>query len=497
MTDREHIQPLLTVARRYWLEQATQAEIAAEIGYSRSMVSRLLDEARRRGIITFTVQHPLERAIELEDALTRTFGLTCARVAMSNDNATADEVARMAADLVTTYMHPDSVIALSNGRGVASVVHAMTPIRRPGATVVQAIGGTAKGNLLLDSPELCRQLAERIGCAYRVMPAPVLVSNPQAAAALKAEERRHQRPLLLVVGARGEPRPEGRLGPGPVDRGVAHHTDDGGGRLEVVARLRELRPHRARHARVLRRDRADELLPRGELRDHQDREHQSYKRARLDNNWRNVVRQKDGGTSGHRHKRADIYAAKKARPLPARKPKDDTALRNPAADTLKASTQSQQNSAEKHQKSYAEVLRSHANGSGPSDNLDTPVQQKTPAQQKIPAHQKAQVPVAQSPPQAATKQISKSLAALTLSPELADVHAVTRLQKAGWPHSSRPSMQNVASPNGKGRQQVLNKHQDIWRSGRESKVDVDRNGAMEDSNALDIEIRVEYMGSKK
>ena len=106
MTDREHIQTLLTVARRYWLEQATQAEIAAEIDYSRSMVSRLLDEARRRGIITFTVQHPLERAIELEDALTRTFGLTCARVAMSNDNATADEVARMAADLVTTYMHP-------------------------------------------------------------------------------------------------------------------------------------------------------------------------------------------------------------------------------------------------------------------------------------------------------------------------------------------------------------------------------------------------------
>ena len=39
MTDREHIQTLLTVARRYWLEQATQAEIAAEIDYSRSMVS--------------------------------------------------------------------------------------------------------------------------------------------------------------------------------------------------------------------------------------------------------------------------------------------------------------------------------------------------------------------------------------------------------------------------------------------------------------------------
>ena len=36
MTDREHIQTLLTVARRYWLEQATQAEIAAEIDARRA-----------------------------------------------------------------------------------------------------------------------------------------------------------------------------------------------------------------------------------------------------------------------------------------------------------------------------------------------------------------------------------------------------------------------------------------------------------------------------
>ena len=134
------------------------------------------------------MQHPLQRAIELEQDLTRTFGLACARVAMSDDDSAAHEVSRMASDLVTTYMHPDSVIALSNGRGVASVVRAMTPTRHPEATVVQAIGGTARGNLVLDSPELCRQLAERLGCAYRVMPAPVLVSNPQVAAALKAEK---------------------------------------------------------------------------------------------------------------------------------------------------------------------------------------------------------------------------------------------------------------------------------------------------------------------
>jgi hypothetical protein len=39
------------------LEQATQAEIAAEIGYSRSMVSRLLDEARQHGLDMFAISH--------------------------------------------------------------------------------------------------------------------------------------------------------------------------------------------------------------------------------------------------------------------------------------------------------------------------------------------------------------------------------------------------------------------------------------------------------
>lgn len=186
--EREHIQTLLTVARRYWLDGASQAEIAGEIGYSRSMVSRLLDEARRRRIVTFTVRHPLERALELETELARRFGLSCVRVAMSQEADAAEEVSELAAELVTTYVHPDSVIAVTNGRGVAAVVHALPSLRRPGVTVVQAIGGTARGNLLLDSPELCRQMAERLSCAYRVMPAPVVVSSSQVAAALRAEE---------------------------------------------------------------------------------------------------------------------------------------------------------------------------------------------------------------------------------------------------------------------------------------------------------------------
>ena len=59
-----------TAARLYYLEDATQAEIAARLGVSRPTVSRLLSEARRAGIVRIEVVAPMEEdGAELEDEL--------------------------------------------------------------------------------------------------------------------------------------------------------------------------------------------------------------------------------------------------------------------------------------------------------------------------------------------------------------------------------------------------------------------------------------------
>ena len=60
---------LAYVARRYYLDDKRQSDIARELGISRPMVSRLLAEARELGVVEITVHDPETRAARLMERL--------------------------------------------------------------------------------------------------------------------------------------------------------------------------------------------------------------------------------------------------------------------------------------------------------------------------------------------------------------------------------------------------------------------------------------------
>ena len=60
---------LALVARRYYLEDQKQSDIAQELGVSRPLVSRMLSEARELGIVEITVHEPGARAAGLLERL--------------------------------------------------------------------------------------------------------------------------------------------------------------------------------------------------------------------------------------------------------------------------------------------------------------------------------------------------------------------------------------------------------------------------------------------
>lgn len=62
---------LAYVARRYYLEDQKQSDIARELGVSRPMVSRLLAEARALGVVEITVHDPETRTARLMERLRR------------------------------------------------------------------------------------------------------------------------------------------------------------------------------------------------------------------------------------------------------------------------------------------------------------------------------------------------------------------------------------------------------------------------------------------
>ena len=69
MPEAEKLRRLAHVARRYYLEDQKQSDIAAELGVSRPLVSRMLSEARELGVVEILIHEPGAKAASLLERL--------------------------------------------------------------------------------------------------------------------------------------------------------------------------------------------------------------------------------------------------------------------------------------------------------------------------------------------------------------------------------------------------------------------------------------------
>ncbi len=250
-SQREQVRLLLQVARWYYLEELNQSEIAERIGYSRPAVSRLLSEARAKGIVSFKISHPIEREMTLEQQLIKRFGLQDARVVEpTHEQLPLDAVASVGAEVLLTVCRSATLLATSAGTTIDALARRLPIASMPNLCVVQMIGSLYRRNPIADSPDIARLIAERLGADYRHLPAPLVVRTPNLATELRKEEpvanalalASHADVALVGIGATdssGNSGPifEGWLTPeegkqlaelGAVGHVTAHHFDTDG-----------------------------------------------------------------------------------------------------------------------------------------------------------------------------------------------------------------------------------------------------------------------------
>lgn len=175
---------LAEAAQRYYLDGWSQDQVAEFMGTSRSNVSRILDIARREGIVRFVIDHPLRRHRALETALVERFGVREALVVAAADQS-FDLVGRVAATRLLEEPL-EGRLAVGWGRSVeATITHVAVETPRP-VEVVQ-VGGDLTMAPAASGHELVRRLAEALGGMYRFLHAPALVESPALAADLRAD----------------------------------------------------------------------------------------------------------------------------------------------------------------------------------------------------------------------------------------------------------------------------------------------------------------------
>lgn len=178
---------LADVAEMYYLEEKNQAAIAKTIGVTRSMVSRILTEARESGIVEIRIQRPLQLDSDLESELKEKFGLKDVFVVVTshrNGERLTRTLGNAGAQMLARYLVPHRILGLAWGTSISATVDAFETKEPMPVKVVQLVGAMGARNLEYDGHDLVARITEKLGGEAYYLNAPYLCQSPEMAKSL-------------------------------------------------------------------------------------------------------------------------------------------------------------------------------------------------------------------------------------------------------------------------------------------------------------------------
>ncbi|AQP48528.1 transcriptional regulator [Tessaracoccus aquimaris] len=135
---------LLTVARMYYVQGETMDAIAHQLNVSRSTVSRLLKEARDRGLVRVTIVDPERPLGRMADLFQKYFNVQ-AHIVQVRPGASSvfrlDQVSRTAADLLAATVRDGDILGVAWGTTTSAIAAHLRPRDLHGVTVIGFNGG--------------------------------------------------------------------------------------------------------------------------------------------------------------------------------------------------------------------------------------------------------------------------------------------------------------------------------------------------------------------
>lgn len=219
---RDDTLQLADVAQQYYLDDMTQEQIARRVGVSRSNISRMLKEARERGIVEIRVHHPLRTAPQLQQALQSVLPLGDALVLASPDGENRAgsngfeeprAVSRQLGILASRYLNEQitdtDIVGVGWGSTVYDVVTSGYIQRKRDISVVQLMGSVGGATPDIDGGQVALRLGRALGGKVYYLQAPMVVTDAAVRAGLLRDQHirqtmemaRRASVLLFSVGA--------------------------------------------------------------------------------------------------------------------------------------------------------------------------------------------------------------------------------------------------------------------------------------------------------
>lgn len=190
----ERLNLLADVAEMYYIHGDDQSAVAQKFGVTRSMVSRMLNDARKQGIVKISIDRPINQNHIIEEALCKKYGLHRAIVVEQPGNiALLTSIGKAAAHAISQQLRAGQLLGVSWGTAVSATVdefHSELPI--PGVRIVQLLGSLGARIREHHGISIVNRLADKIGGEGIYLNAPVLVENTELAHVLRESKGIHE-----------------------------------------------------------------------------------------------------------------------------------------------------------------------------------------------------------------------------------------------------------------------------------------------------------------
>lgn len=185
------VNQIVRVSRLYYHQGLSQSQIATELNLSRSNVSRILTQAKERGIVEIIIhdpEGPPVRETALEQQLQEVFGLREVHVLAATRASAPEVTARQGAAVFTERLAGIRRVGVSWGQAVQSVIDQLEQQRlRPLPELFPLVGGLSALDQLASGESVLRALASKLGTRARTLYAPAVLESAETVRSLRAE----------------------------------------------------------------------------------------------------------------------------------------------------------------------------------------------------------------------------------------------------------------------------------------------------------------------
>lgn len=177
----EKLSVLKDVAKYYYIENLTQAQIATRMGLSRPKISRLLSLAREKGVVKVFISELEENMEGVEEELRTTFNLDKVKVVPvpPSDQSLAFQVTcKEAAKYIADLLEDGDRIGVGWGGTLFEISKNLQHLSRKNSIIVQLFGNLDTGEADDYANDILSQFAAKLDVkSSHIIPCPVIVDN--------------------------------------------------------------------------------------------------------------------------------------------------------------------------------------------------------------------------------------------------------------------------------------------------------------------------------